>query len=72
LLLVVTTHSPQVLSEVPNDAVVLVADFQFVRPGAPTAGRDSNAILAEAMDTPERPAAQMDTRSCPSPGAPRA
>jgi predicted ATP-binding protein involved in virulence len=58
--LIVTTHSPQVLSEVPNDAVVLVKDFQFVRPGGPTAGRDSNAILAEAMDTPERPAAQVD------------
>jgi predicted ATP-binding protein involved in virulence len=57
---IVTTHSPQVLSEVPNDAVVLVKDFQFTRPGAPTAGRDSNAILAEVMDTPERPVAQMD------------
>lgn len=55
---IVTTHSPQVLSEVPNDAVVLVKDFQFVRPGAPTAGRDSNAILTEAMGTPDRPAAQ--------------
>jgi predicted ATP-binding protein involved in virulence len=56
---IVTTHSPQVLSEVPNDAVFLVQDFQFYRPGAPTAGRDSNAILAEAMDTPERPSAQL-------------
>lgn len=57
--IIVTTHSPQVLSEVPNDAVVLIQDFQFTRPGAPTAGRDSNAILAEAMDTPERPAVQL-------------
>jgi predicted ATP-binding protein involved in virulence len=57
---IVTTHSPQVLSEVPNDAVVLVKDFQFVRPAAPTAGRDSNAILTEVMDTPERPAAQVE------------
>ena len=56
---IVTTHSPQVLSEVPNDAVVLVEDFQFVRPGAPTAGRDCNAILAEVMNTPERPAPQL-------------
>lgn len=38
---IVTTHSPQVLSEVPNDAVVLVDNFQFRSPGAPTAGRDS-------------------------------
>lgn len=57
---IVTTHSPQVLSEVPNDAVILVKDFQFTRPGVPTAGRDSNAILAEAMDTPERPAVQAE------------
>jgi predicted ATP-binding protein involved in virulence len=57
--LIVTTHSPQVLSEVPNEAVVLVEDFQFLRPGAPTAGRDSNAILAEVMGTPERAATQL-------------
>jgi predicted ATP-binding protein involved in virulence len=57
---IVTTHSPQVLSEAPNDAVVLVKDFRFLHAGAPTAGRDSNAILAEAMDTPERPEAQRD------------
>jgi len=57
---VVTTHSPQVLSEAPNDAVVLVKDFRFLHAAAPTAGRDSNAILAEAMDTPERPEAQRD------------
>ena len=57
---IVTTHSPQVLSEAPNDAVVLVKDFRFLHPGAPTAGRDSNAILAEAMDTPGRPEAQRN------------
>ncbi len=57
---VVTTHSPQVLSEVPNDAVVLVKDFTFARPAAPTAGRDTNAILSEAMEVPERPEAQRD------------
>jgi len=53
--LIVTTHSPQVLSEVPADAVVLIEDFQFVRPAAPTAGRDTNSLLEEVMDTPERP-----------------
>lgn len=42
---IVTTHSPQVLSEVPNDAVVLVKDFQFFRPAAPTEGRDTNSTL---------------------------
>lgn len=57
---VVTTHSPQVLSEVPNEAVVLVHDFQFVRPSAPTAGRDSNAILTEVMGTTERPSEKLE------------
>jgi hypothetical protein len=49
-----------VISEVPNDAVVLVDGFQFMNPGTPTAGRDSNAILEEAMGTPERPQAERD------------
>jgi hypothetical protein len=53
---IVTTHSPQVLSEVPNDAVVLVKDFQFFRPAAPTEGRDSNSILWEVLDVSARPA----------------
>jgi predicted ATP-binding protein involved in virulence len=53
--LIVTTHSPQVLSEVPNDAVVLVKDFQFFRPAAPTEGRDSNSILWEVLEVPARP-----------------
>lgn len=52
---IVTTHSPQVISEVPNDAIFLVKNFQFVRPGAPTEGRDSNSILEESMSTSERP-----------------
>ncbi len=53
---IVTTHSPQVLSEVQNDAVVLVKDFQFFRPAAPTEGRDSNSILWEVLDVPAHPA----------------
>ena len=53
--LILTTHSPQVLSEVPNEAVVLVQDFQFFHPAAPTAGRDSNAILREVMGVEARP-----------------
>lgn len=53
--LIVTTHSPQVLSEVPNDAVVLVKDFRFFHPAAPTEGRDSNAILWEIFGVSPRP-----------------
>lgn len=52
---IVTTHSPQVLSEVPNDAVMLLQDFQVVRPAAPTAGRDSNAILWEVLGVEAHP-----------------
>jgi predicted ATP-binding protein involved in virulence len=58
---IVTTHSPQVLSEVPNDAVWLVEDFQFHKPSFPTFGRDSNAILSESMGTTERPESQSRT-----------
>ena len=54
---IVTTHSPQVISEVPNDAVVLLQDFKFYPPPTPTSGRDSNAILEQVMGVPERPEA---------------
>ncbi|WP_437895741.1 AAA family ATPase [Sorangium sp. So ce124] len=54
---IVTTHSPQVLSEVPNDAVLLLDDFQFFRPAAPTQGRDTNSILWEVLGVAARPQA---------------
>ncbi|WP_437481820.1 AAA family ATPase [Sorangium sp. So ce1014] len=54
---IVTTHSPQVLSEVPNDAVLLLDDFQFFRPAAPTQGRDTNSILLEVLGVAARPQA---------------
>ncbi len=57
-----TTHSPQVLSEVPNDAVIQVKDFQFFRAAAPTAGRDSNAILWEVLEVPAHPGAIVARR----------
>lgn len=53
---IVTTHSPQVLSEVPTEAVVVIDHFTFLHPAAPTSGRDTNAILEEVMDTGARPA----------------
>ena len=52
---IVTTHSPQVISEVPNDAVVLLRDFKFYPPPTPTSGRDSNAILKQVTGVSERP-----------------
>jgi hypothetical protein len=54
---IVTTHSPQVLGEVPNDAVVLLKDFGSYVPPAPTAGRDANAILREVLGVTARPEA---------------
>ncbi|MGC4119951.1 MAG: AAA family ATPase [Myxococcales bacterium] len=55
---ILTTHSPQVLSEVPASAVRLLDGFQLYRPDAQTLGRDSNAILSEVMGTAERPELQ--------------
>jgi hypothetical protein len=52
---IVTTHSPQVISEVPTDAVVLLSDFKFYPPPTPTSGRDSNAILELVLGVPDRP-----------------
>jgi predicted ATP-binding protein involved in virulence len=52
---VLTTHSPQVLSEVPSEAVLLLKDFQVYHPAAPTEGRDTNAILEEVFDVASRP-----------------
>jgi predicted ATP-binding protein involved in virulence len=58
--LIVSTHSPQVLSEVPNEAVTLVQDFQFFRPAAPTAGRDTNSILWEVLGVDAHPHAIVE------------
>jgi hypothetical protein len=52
---IVTTHSPQVLSEAPNDAAIVIEDFQPFHPAALTEGRDSNSILSEVLGVPERP-----------------
>jgi predicted ATP-binding protein involved in virulence len=52
---IVTTHSPQVLSSV-HDENVLVIDDGKVFSAADPFGRDTNSILDEIMGTPERPA----------------
>ncbi len=53
---ILTTHSPQVLSAVTAGSLRLLEDFQVYGGDMPTLGRDSNAILAEVMGVPERPA----------------
>lgn len=52
---ILTTHSPQVLSQVPAKSVILLDHFQRAALPAGTQGRDSNSILAEVMGVPERP-----------------
>ncbi|MBI5535126.1 MAG: AAA family ATPase [Deltaproteobacteria bacterium] len=58
--LILSTHSPQVLSEVPTESIIVLDRFTVKAPGAPTAGRDSNAILSEVMDVSERPRAELE------------
>jgi predicted ATP-binding protein involved in virulence len=53
LQFVVSTHSPQVLSSVANDQVVMLREGRVVA-SAPVAGRDSNSILRESFETSER------------------
>ena len=60
---VVTTHSPQVLSRVPRDQILLFSRFKRVEHIPHTEGRDTNAILAQLMGVPSRPedaAAEID------------
>jgi len=53
---VVTTHSPQVLSEAPTRSIILLDHFSPHVPSVAVEGRDSNAILADVMGVAERPA----------------
>jgi len=54
LQLVVTTHSPQVLSSVENRQVRRLVDFGTHEQGVFVEGRDTNAILRELMATDDR------------------
>jgi predicted ATP-binding protein involved in virulence len=57
---IVTTHSPQVLAEVPNESIVRLDGFMSYSKHAGTFQRDSNAILSEVMGVSERPKAMAD------------
>ncbi|WPB77116.1 AAA family ATPase [Archangium violaceum] len=57
---ILTTHSPQVLSQVPAGSVILLDRFQRAEPSTGTLGRDSNSILTEVMGVPERPEATAE------------
>jgi predicted ATP-binding protein involved in virulence len=51
---IVTTHSPQVVSEVSPEGVFLLSRGEIQRP-ARTLGRDSGLILSELMEASPRP-----------------
>ncbi|MEQ9487027.1 AAA family ATPase [Coleofasciculus sp. F4-SAH-05] len=52
---IVTTHSPQVLSNVKRENVFILEDYQLIEVTPHTYGRDSNSILYELMGVKERP-----------------
>jgi len=58
---ILTTHSPQVLSQIPAESVILLDHFQRADLAANTQGRDSNSILAEVMGVPEWPPATAES-----------
>ncbi|MDI3287078.1 AAA family ATPase [Polyangium sp. 15x6] len=52
---IATTHSPQVLSTLKPESVVILESFRRVEVTPPIYGRDTNAILRDAMGTSPRP-----------------
>lgn len=52
---ILATHSPLVLSRVPSQCVRVLENFTLVQAGAPTEGRDPNALFTEVFDVPLRP-----------------
>jgi predicted ATP-binding protein involved in virulence len=54
---IVTTHSPQVLSNVFPENILILEDWQVVESNPHSYGRDSNSILYEFMGVEKRPSA---------------
>ena len=52
---IITTHSPQVLSQVHKEDIFVLENFALFPADAYTYGRDTNSILSEVMDVTERP-----------------
>lgn len=53
---IVTTHSPQVLSNVPRENVFILEDFKLVEKTPHTYGKDTNSILHDLFGITSRPA----------------
>ncbi|MEE3715400.1 AAA family ATPase [Tumidithrix elongata RA019] len=65
LQFIVTTHSPQVLSNVRKENVFILEDFKLVENTPYTYGRDSNSILYELMGVEERiPEIKQELDAC--------
>ncbi len=52
---ILTTHSPQVLSNVKRENVFVLEDFKLVKRTPYTYGKDSNSILWDLFAVKERP-----------------
>jgi predicted ATP-binding protein involved in virulence len=52
---IVTTHSPQIVSSVPNESIFVLKDNQLITNDFYSEGRDANAILQEAFGLEKRP-----------------
>lgn len=58
---IVTTHSPQVLSSVAKESILILEDFKIIENVPHTKGRDSNSILFDLFGVENRPiAAKQD------------
>ncbi len=51
----ITTHSPQILSEIENHKVFIIENFKIVNQTPKTYGKDTNSILWDIFGVKERP-----------------
>ncbi|ELS00881.1 putative ATP-binding protein involved in virulence [Xenococcus sp. PCC 7305] len=51
----ITTHSPQVLSNVQKESIFILEDFKVLAETPHSYGRDSNSILYDLFNVPNRP-----------------
>jgi len=52
---IITTHSPQVISNVSNESVMIMENFQIKKEVPNTLGRDTNSILFDLFKLTKRP-----------------
>ncbi len=54
LQFILTTHSPKVLSQIPQESIFILEDSVIKKSSLNLIGRDDNAILEDLMQTPKR------------------